>query len=73
MNNNLGNADRLARVLFALAGLVAVVAAPLALLVKVVIALNALYLLGSSLAGTCLGYRLIGVSTCPVKARQAAQ
>lgn len=73
MNQNLGNADRIARILVAIAGLLAVVATPLALAVKVVIALNVLYLVGSSLVGTCLGYKLIGVSTCPIKARQVAQ
>jgi hypothetical protein len=42
------------------------VVAPLPLLVRV-LALGAcgLYLLFSALAGTCIGYRLLGRSTCP--------
>jgi hypothetical protein len=28
-------------------------------------------MIGTSLVGTCLGYKLMGVSTCPIKQRRA--
>ena len=47
--------------------------APLPLLVRVLaLGGGAAYLLGSALVGTCLGYRLIGVSTCPVGKKGSA-
>ena len=39
--------------------------APWPLLARAALALNGVYLLFTALAGTCLGYRLIGRSTCP--------
>ena len=46
---------------------VAAVAAPLSLALRLgLFGATALYMLWSSLAGTCLGYRLMGKSTCPV-------
>jgi len=71
MSQNLGNADRLARVLAAVALFGAVVIAPLPLLAQVALALTGVYVAGTSLVGTCLGYKLMGVSTCPVKAGRA--
>lgn len=67
MSQNLGNADRIARVLAALALFAASALAPVPLVAQVLMALNGVYLVGSSLVGTCLGYKLIGVSTCPIK------
>ena len=67
MANNLGSADRIARVIASVALFVGAAAAPVPPLVQIALALTGLYMLGSSLVGTCLGYKLIGVSTCPIK------
>ena len=63
---NLGRADRIMRVVTAIAFIVGAIIAPIPLIARIALAANALYLLGSSLMGTCLGYKLMGVSTCPV-------
>ena len=67
MSQNLGNADRVARVLAAIALFAASVVVPMPVMAQVGLALTGVYVIGSSLVGTCLGYKLIGVSTCPVK------
>ena len=55
----------------ALAGLalaVGAVAAPFSWVVRLgVLGLNAAYLLWSALSGSCVGYRLMGRSTCPAR------
>ena len=63
---NLGNADRLARVAGSLALFAAAVLAPVPLIAQVAMGASGLYMLGTSLVGTCLGYKLVGASTCPV-------
>ena len=64
---NLGNADRIARVIAAVVLFVLSLTLTLPLLAQLAMAVNGVYLLGSSLVGTCLGYKLMGVSTCPIK------
>jgi hypothetical protein len=66
MKQNLSRMDRMIR-LIAAAGLAGgAVAAPLPSGVRIAgLGLSAAYLLFTVVAGTCLGYRLIGVSTCP--------
>jgi Protein of unknown function (DUF2892) len=68
MMKNVGSADRVGRALGGVAMLVCSVMAPLPLLVRVT-ALGGMgsYLLFTAVAGTCLGYRLMGKSTCPVE------
>lgn len=66
MTQNLGTADRTARVVSAVVLFIIALAAPLPLLAQLALGVTGLYVLGSSLVGTCLGYRLMGVSTCPV-------
>ena len=68
---NLGNADRIARVIAAVVLFVLSFTLTLPLLAQLAMAVNGVYLLGSSLAGTCLGYKLMGVSTCPIKQQRA--
>ena len=65
MTRNVGKLDRMLRSLAA-AGLIAcAVAAPLTPAVRVAaFALPGLYVLLTALAGRCLGYRLLGRSTC---------
>jgi hypothetical protein len=60
MKHNIGTADRLLRALGGGALLVS------AYMVSPLIAIPGGYLLLTSLAGTCLGYRMMGRSTCPV-------
>lgn len=68
MIRNVGNKDRLFRVFAALPLLVCSVLAPLAPLPRILaFGLPGVYLVFSALAGTCLGYRLMGRSTCEIR------
>lgn len=67
LNQNLGNADRAIRAIAAVAMLIASFIAPVPMMAAVGLALTGVYMIGTSLVGTCLGYKLIGVSTCPIK------
>jgi hypothetical protein len=70
MIRNLGTLDRLARLVAALPLFVCSVMAPLPLAARVAaFALPACYMILTALAGSCLGYRLMGRSTCPAQAR----
>ncbi len=68
MTKNLGNRDRALRVLAAAFAVTCAVMAPLPLLVRVA-AFGGMgaYLLFTALAGTCVGYMLMGKSTCPIE------
>jgi hypothetical protein len=66
MTRNVGNADRIARFIAVIPLVTCSFLAPLPLATRVVaFALPAVYLLFTALKGTCLGYRLMGWSTCP--------
>lgn len=68
MAKNLGNVDRALRVAAAVATGTCAVMAPAPLGVRLVaFGGTSLYLLFTALVGTCLGYRLMGKSTCPVR------
>ena len=67
MVHNLGSADRIGRVVAAVALFAVAYAAPVPLLAQLALALTGVYMVGTSLVGTCLGYKLMGVSTCPIK------
>lgn len=73
MKQNAASWDRGLRAIFGLAMLAGAVLSPLPLIARV-LGLGGLgaYLLGSALVGTCLGYRLMGISTCPVREREQA-
>ena len=49
--------------------LIASFVSPVPLMAAAGLALTGVYMIGTSLVGTCLGYKLIGVSTCPIKQR----
>lgn len=67
---NVGKSDRLVRLVSALALLSCAGMAPFPLAVRVgAMALPGLYLLATAVFGSCLGYRLMGRSTCPVDVR----
>lgn len=62
---NLGTKDRLARVVVATPLLMCGMIAPLSLAARMgLMAAPGIYMLGSALFGSCLGYRLMGKSTC---------
>ena len=64
---NVGTADRWARAAAAsAAGIAGLLLVAWPWWARVGLGATAVYLLGTALAGSCLGYRLIGRSTCPV-------
>jgi hypothetical protein len=68
MKKNLGGRDRAFRALAAAAMLVCSVMSPLPLVVRVAgFGAMGAYLLFTAVAGTCLGYRVLGKSTCPME------
>ncbi len=70
MTRNLGSLDRILRVSGAMAAAVYAVTGPFSLAIRLgVFAATAVYLLATALVGTCLGYRLMGKSTCPTEER----
>lgn len=69
MKKNLGSMDRTARGLAALGMVLGASLAPVELAVRVGLGATGAYVLFTALAGTCLGYRLMGLSTCPVESR----
>lgn len=67
MTKNLGTLDRFLRLL-AVAGLaLGAGAAPLPLIARLALGASGLYLFGTVFFGTCLGYRLLGLSTCALE------
>jgi hypothetical protein len=68
MKRNLGNLDRSLRVAGALLMLTCAWLAPLPLALRLAgLAASGVYLLFTALAGSCLGYTLMGRSSCPVR------
>jgi len=71
MEKNLGRGDRAARALAVMALLAGSIFLPLPLLVRVpAFGLMAAYLAYTALSGSCLGYTLLGKSTCPTAERR---
>ena len=68
MSTNVGNADRIARVVASFVLVAVAVIAPVPLLAQIGLGIAALYMLGTAVAGTCLGYKMMGKSTCPTRA-----
>jgi hypothetical protein len=67
MKQNLGSLDRVLRGLGALAMIVSGVLVPAHEAVRLGLGLTGVYLAFTALAGSCLGYRLMGRSTCPLE------
>lgn len=66
--HNVGTADRIARAVAAILLVGAAFAAPLPAGVRLPVFLAlAGYALVTALMGTCLGYKMMGMSTCPNK------
>lgn len=71
MQRNVGTIDRWLRAVAALVMLVLAVVAPLPLMLRLpVFGMMGGYLLWTALAGSCLGYLLMGRSTCPSHPRR---
>jgi hypothetical protein len=71
MEKNLGKSDRTIRALSVIVLAAGSAFAPLPLLLRVpAFGLMGAYLLYTVLSGTCLGYALLGKSTCPNEARR---
>jgi hypothetical protein len=65
---NIGTVDRTLRGIVALALVVCAFVAPLPPAVRILgFGLSAVYMLFTVLSGTCLGYRMLGMSTCPLE------
>ena len=74
MKQNAAHWDRILRAIAGLAMLVASFVAPVPMLVRVLaFGMMGVYMLATALIGTCLGYKLMGVSTCPIKQAGSAQ
>jgi hypothetical protein len=70
MKPNVGTADRVLRALVGIAMLVCSVVLPLSIIARAaVFGGMGVYLVLTSLVGSCLGYRLLRRSTCPVERR----
>jgi hypothetical protein len=70
-SKNLGNTDRWLRVVAAAAMVSCAFKAPLPATLRLSIFGGlAAYMLLTAVAGTCLGYKLMGRSTCPVSERK---
>lgn len=69
MKKNIGSMDRAARGLGALAMIVGAFLAPMPGAARLGLGATGCYLLFTALAGTCVGYRLMGLSTCPAAPR----
>ena len=71
MKRNVGSGERVLRGAGGLAMLTCTVVAPLSLAARLgVFGVTGAYLLVSAFAGTCLGYTLLGKSTCSTESRR---
>jgi hypothetical protein len=66
MKHNVGQADRILRILAGIAMLLSSMLAPVPFAASAALGTIGGYLMLTALAGTCLGYRLMGKSTCPL-------
>ena len=69
MKRNVGSLDRVARGLGAIGMFVAALMAPWELWLRIGLGATGAYVLLTAFAGTCVGYRLMGLSTCPLESR----
>jgi len=73
MKQNTASWDRIFRAVAGLGMLIASVFAPFPLLVRVIgLGGGGVYMLATALVGTCLGYRMMGISTCPASQKRQA-
>lgn len=68
MKSNVGKVERWFRAMAGAVMLLGSVLAPFSPVVRVAgLGMMGVYLLFTALAGTCLGYRLMGKSSCPIE------
>ena len=73
MKQNAASWDRVARAVAGVSMMICAVFAPLPVLVRVLgLGAGGAYLLGTALVGTCIGYKIMGISTCPAPGRGKA-
>ena len=71
MKHNIASWDRIFRAIAGLAMIVSAFFVPLPLVVRLLaLGLGGVYMVATALVGTCLGYKLMGFSTCPVQQRR---
>jgi hypothetical protein len=67
MKQNTASWDRIVRAIAGLLMLTSSVFAPFPFLVRVLaLGGGGVYMLATALVGTCIGYRIMGISTCPI-------
>jgi len=69
MKKNVGLVDRAMRCFGALAMIAVAFIVPAQAVIRFGLGASGLYVLFTAVAGTCLGYRLMGLSTCPLERR----
>ncbi|MBA3461706.1 MAG: DUF2892 domain-containing protein [Deltaproteobacteria bacterium] len=70
MSKNVGRTDRIVRLLGAAVMLACSIMAPLPLVLRAgAFGVTGVYLLFTAVVGTCVGYTLMGRSTCPNQSR----
>jgi len=73
MKQNTATWDRIFRAVAGIGMIVGAVVAPLPWLVRALgLGGGGAYLLATALAGSCLGYKMMGISTCPTTTRRPA-
>lgn len=71
MKRNTASWDRILRALAGLALAACALFMPISPLIRALaFGGGAIYMLGTALAGTCLGYRMLGISTCPIEQKR---
>ena len=71
MKQNAASWDRILRAIAGLTMITSSFLVPLPLLVRLLaLGVGGLYMVATALVGTCLGYKLMGFSTCPVQQRE---
>ena len=71
MKHNIASWDRIVRAIAGLTMLTSSFFVALPLLVRILaLGLGGVYMVATALVGTCLGYKLMGFSTCPVQQRR---
>lgn len=67
MTKNVGTLDRVLRLLGSAGLVIAALGAPVPVLARLALGASGLYLLGTVFLGWCLGYKLLGRSTCALE------
>ena len=69
MRKNVGSWDRVARGLGAGGMIVVALVAPWEVWMRIGVGATGAYVMLTAFVGTCVGYRLMGLSTCPLESK----